>query len=61
MYKGQFKDNNMDGHGSMNYENGNVYEGDWKLDLKCGKGIMEFVSGNVYEGNMKICIANFVF
>ena len=35
MYRGDFSNNLIDGHGIMRYSNGDVYEGQWENGLVC--------------------------
>ena len=35
VFRGEFKENFMDGHGKMVYSDGSVYEGTWKLNQVC--------------------------
>ena len=38
VYRGEFRDNYMEGYGELNSAEGTVYKGNWKNDLKHGKG-----------------------
>ena len=49
-YMGQFANDFMHGHGSMKWENGNIYEGDFINGDRSGRGIITFANGDKYEG-----------
>jgi hypothetical protein len=38
------------GYGTMNYDDGSMYEGDWKYNLKDGNGTFLYSTGPRYEG-----------
>lgn len=50
MYKGEWKDNNMDGYGVYQWRDGRKYEGQYKEDKKHGFGIYYWADGRKYEG-----------
>ena len=39
MYSGDWKDDTLEGNGTLNQENGEKYTGQWKANMKHGKGI----------------------
>ena len=50
MYKGEWKENNMDGYGVYQWRDGRLYEGQYKEDKKHGYGIYHWADGRRYEG-----------
>mmetsp|Transcript_27862 Transcript_27862/g.31987 ORF Transcript_27862/g.31987 Transcript_27862/m.31987 type:complete len:159 (-) Transcript_27862:94-570(-) len=50
MYKGEWKDNNMEGHGVYQWKDGRRYEGQYLEDKKHGYGIYFWADGRKYEG-----------
>jgi hypothetical protein len=50
MYKGEWKDNNMEGYGVYQWRDGRKYEGAYKEDKKHGFGIYYWADGRKYEG-----------
>ena len=52
-YEGDLIGGRPEGHGRVEYENGNSYEGDWHNGLKEGRGIFSWTDGQKYEGEWK--------
>ena len=50
LYKGQIKNFNKQGYGTMKYYNNSIYEGEWFNDLKQGKGNIIYENGITYNG-----------
>jgi hypothetical protein len=40
----------MEGEGTMNFKNGDVYVGKWAAGLQNGKGEMKYADGSCYTG-----------
>ncbi len=53
IYKGQFKDGKMHGHGTMQWAEGKVYNGQWAAGKPAGQGTMRFKDGREYEGTWR--------
>lgn len=51
LYKGEFKNYNMHGKGTIEFDNGGRFTGDFFYDAIQGKGIQHFYNGEVYEGS----------
>lgn len=51
VYKGEFRNYNMHGKGTIEFDNGAVYTGDLFYDAVHGKGIYKFPNGDIYEGS----------
>lgn len=51
VYKGEFRNFNMHGKGTIEFDNGGSYTGDFFYDRIHGKGIQKFANGDVYEGS----------
>ena len=52
VYKGEFKNNQRNGYGEMNYENGEYYFGQWLNDRRNGKGILYYYKHKIkYKGD----------
>ena len=58
IYKGEFKNNKFDGHGSLIWKNGAHYVGEFKSDFANGKGTMTWPNGDKYIGQHKNGKAN---
>jgi hypothetical protein len=43
----------MNGRGTKQEANGNVYDGDWKDEKKNGRGTYKWADGRVYKGEWK--------
>ena len=52
-YKGEMKDGNKHGTGTLTYPDGSEYIGEFKDDYKDGYGTYTFPNGNVYQGVLK--------
>lgn len=50
-YEGEFKENMLDGRGTLTFENGTVYDGEFRNGLRHGQGRQTFADGGVYEGS----------
>lgn len=53
MYEGEFKNNNMEGKGTMIWPDESRYEGEFKQGKMHGKGTKHFANGNRYIGDWK--------
>ena len=53
IYTGNFKDNNLNGQGTLKWSSGSIYVGGWKDGLREGKGTMTDRNGNTYDGEWK--------
>ena len=54
MYEGEYNAaGQREGHGTLRFASGNVYEGELKADKQEGHGTERYASGNVYEGQWK--------
>lgn len=49
-YEGEWKNNQIDGRGTITYANGDKYTGEFSNSLKNGTGIYIWVNGEEYEG-----------
>lgn len=50
IYKGEFRDNNIEGTGCMLFPDGSRYDGDFENGKMEGRGIMQDPSGSYYVG-----------
>jgi hypothetical protein len=50
-YRGEWKDNNMDGYGIYKWNDGRVYQGEYRDDKKHGYGIYKWNDGREYQGH----------
>ena len=48
-YKGEWKDNKMNGYGTYYYPNGTIYEGYFKDNKRHGFGILKTLHGDIYK------------
>ena len=53
VYKGDFKDHQMDGEGFWQSPNGDTYEGEYSRNAKHGFGVYQCSDGRVYEGRFE--------
>ena len=56
VFKGQFKDDKIHGHGTMKYaDKGNerTYEGAWENDQRRGWGKVIWLDGTIFEGEFR--------
>ena len=49
-YDGAWQNGQIEGHGRLEYRNGNVYEGEFVDDKIQGKGVMTYQNGDIYKG-----------
>lgn len=47
--EGEWNDNDLIGHATMTYTNGDVYVGEWDCECRQGKGKMIFTNGEILE------------
>ena len=52
-YLGEFKNDDMNGLGTITYPDGSIYTGQWKNNVRHGKGKIICVKGGSYEGEWK--------
>ena len=52
-YVGALKAGLRDGHGTMEWRNGNVYVGEWQRGEMTGQGTLRFADGAAYEGALQ--------
>ena len=52
-YEGEFKNNEISGHGSFTYSDGTRYIGEWAYNKQNGEGIFAFATGDRYVGSFK--------
>ncbi len=57
-YKGEMKDGNKHGTGTLTYPDGSEYIGEFKDDYKDGYGTYTFPNGNVYQGGFEEDLPN---
>lgn len=50
LYKGQYKDDERDGHGEMRWTDGSYYIGQWVRGIQHGYGKIVFPDGTQKEG-----------
>eukprot|EP00002_Diphylleia_rotans_P019000 TRINITY_DN3672_c0_g1_i7.p1 TRINITY_DN3672_c0_g1~~TRINITY_DN3672_c0_g1_i7.p1 ORF type:complete len:243 (-),score=28.50 TRINITY_DN3672_c0_g1_i7:227-955(-) len=50
IYKGDFHEDKMQGHGVYRFADGSVYEGEWHNDEMSGQGVLWGSDGSVYKG-----------
>ena len=51
IYEGNFKDNDIEGHGVYKWKDGKKYEGQWFQNKMHGKGKLTWPDGRMYEGD----------
>lgn len=49
-YTGEWKNDQPDGEGKIQWDNGNVYEGEWENGMPNGQGTCRYSNGDVYTG-----------
>ena len=52
-YVGEWKNDKMEGQGTMEYANGRVYVGGWKAGKLEGQGTMSYPDGGIRKGIWK--------
>jgi len=52
-YVGGLKSGLREGHGTMEWKNGNVYVGEWQRGGMTGQGKLRFADGAAYEGTLQ--------
>eukprot|EP00331_Platyophrya_macrostoma_P016829 CAMPEP_0176466106 /NCGR_PEP_ID=MMETSP0127-20121128/37690_1 /TAXON_ID=938130 /ORGANISM="Platyophrya macrostoma, Strain WH" /LENGTH=328 /DNA_ID=CAMNT_0017859201 /DNA_START=25 /DNA_END=1012 /DNA_ORIENTATION=- len=50
-YQGEFRENNIDGHGVYEWADGRRFEGEWKDNKMEGRGIFTWPDGREYHGD----------
>lgn len=52
MFKGEFKDDVLNGRVTLSWSPGDVYDGEWKGGERCGEGKMSYYSLKYVETRM---------
>jgi hypothetical protein len=58
VYVGEFRDNQLNGQGTITFASGSVYVGEFRDDQINGQGTFTFANGDVYVGEFRDGLAN---